>query len=123
MYDEFERAVTGKNGQKLSFLAWLSIAVGTLFALGIVAAGLTAVRVKSQIAEIAHVIEHQIESPSDPGGRGHGGEAGIPCFPPFDSSGGGRHDPPGSGVRTPLPKPSWRSSSAGPWGFSRRGRS
>jgi hypothetical protein len=62
MYDEFERAVTGKNGQKLSFLAWLSIAVGTLFALMIVAAALTAVRVKSHVAEIAHVIEHQIQN-------------------------------------------------------------
>lgn len=62
MYDEFERAVTGKNGQKLSFLAWLSIGVGTLFALGIVAAALTAVKVKSQIAGIAQVIEQQIEA-------------------------------------------------------------
>jgi hypothetical protein len=62
MYDEFERAVTGKNGQKLSFLAWFSIAIGTLFALGIVAAGLAAVKMKSKIAEIAHVIEHQIEA-------------------------------------------------------------
>lgn len=62
MYDEFERAVTGENGRKLSFLAWLSIGVGTLFALGIVAAALFVVRVKDQVVEIAHVIEHQIET-------------------------------------------------------------
>ena len=62
MYDEFERAVTGKNGARLSFLGWFSIAVGTLFALGIVAAALTYVRVKSEIAEVIEVIEHQIEA-------------------------------------------------------------
>jgi hypothetical protein len=62
MYDEFERAVTGKNGQKLSFLAWMSIALGTLFVLGIVAVALFAVRVKDQVAEIAQVIEEQIEA-------------------------------------------------------------
>lgn len=62
MYDEFERAVTGKSGERLSFLAWLSIALGTLFALGIVAAGLTAVRVRSHVAEIAHVIQHELEA-------------------------------------------------------------
>jgi hypothetical protein len=62
MYDEFERAVTGKSGERLSFLAWLSIALGTLFALGIVAAGLTAVRVRSHVAEIAHVVQHELEA-------------------------------------------------------------
>jgi len=62
MYDEFERAVTGKNGEKLSFLAWLSIALGTLFVLGIIAAGLTAVRVKHHVADIAHVIQHELEA-------------------------------------------------------------
>ena len=48
MYDEFERAVTGKSGEKLSFFGWLSIAVGTLFVLGIVGVGLAAVRVKHE---------------------------------------------------------------------------
>jgi hypothetical protein len=62
MYDEFERAVTGKSGEKLSFLGWLSIGLGTLFVLGIVAVGLTAVRVKHQVAEIAHVIQHELEA-------------------------------------------------------------
>ncbi len=60
MYDEFERAVTGKSGERLSFLAWLSIALGTLFALGIVAAGLTAIHLRSQVAEIAHVIQQEL---------------------------------------------------------------
>ena len=62
MYDEFERAVTGKSGERLSFLAWLSIALGTLFVLGIVAAGLTAVRVKHTVGEIAQVIQHELEA-------------------------------------------------------------
>lgn len=62
MYDEFERAVTGKSGQKLSFFGWLSIALGTLFIIGIVGAGLTAVRLRSHVAEIAHVVKHQIDA-------------------------------------------------------------
>lgn len=62
MYDEFERAVTGKNGARLSFLAWLSIALGTLFVLGIVAAGLTAVRVRHHVSDIAHVIQHELDA-------------------------------------------------------------
>jgi hypothetical protein len=62
MYDEFERAVTGRSGGRLSFLAWLSIALGTLFVLGIVAAGLTAIRVRSHVAEVAHVIQHKLEA-------------------------------------------------------------
>lgn len=62
MYDEFERAVTGKGGERLSFFAWLSIALGTLFILGIVAAGLMAVRVRDQVGEIAHVIQHELEA-------------------------------------------------------------
>ncbi|TFH55297.1 MAG: hypothetical protein E4G90_12065 [Gemmatimonadales bacterium] len=62
MYDEFERSVTGKSGERLSFLAWFSIGLGTLFVLGIVAAGLTAVRVRSHVAEIVHVIQREIEA-------------------------------------------------------------
>ena len=62
MYDEFERAVTGKSGGRLSFLGWLSIALGTLFALGVVGAALTAVHVRSQVAEIAHVIQHELKA-------------------------------------------------------------
>jgi len=62
MYDEFERAVTGKSGERLSFLSWLSIALGTVFALGIVGAGLTAVHVKKEVAEIAEVVRHEIRS-------------------------------------------------------------
>jgi len=60
MYDEFERAVTGKSGEKLSFLGWFSIAVGTLFVLGIVGVGLAAVKVKHEVVEIAHVIQHEL---------------------------------------------------------------
>ena len=66
MYDEFERAVTGKSGEKLSFLAWLSIAIGVLFVLGIVAAGLTAIHVRHKVVEIAHVVQHQMEAVSTP---------------------------------------------------------
>ena len=62
MYDEFERAVTGKSGERLSFLGWLSIALGTLFVLGIVGVGLAAVRVKSQVVDIAHEIVHELEA-------------------------------------------------------------
>ena len=62
MYDEFERAVTGKSGARLSFWGWLSIGLGTLFVLGIVAAGITAVHVKHRVAEIAHVIQHELEA-------------------------------------------------------------
>lgn len=62
MYDEFERAVTGKSGERLSFLGWLSIALGTLFVLGVVAAGLTAVRVRSHVADMAQVIKHELEA-------------------------------------------------------------
>lgn len=62
MYDEFERAVSGKSGERLSFLGWLSIAVGTLFALGIVAAGLTAVRAKSRVAEVVEEVQRQVEA-------------------------------------------------------------
>ena len=61
MYDEFERAVTGRSRQGLSFLGWLSIAVGTLFVLGIVGAGLAFVRVKSEVEEIAHEIRRELE--------------------------------------------------------------
>ena len=61
MYDEFERAVTGKSGERLSFLAWLSIALGTLFVIGVVGAGLVAVRVRSHVAEMVHVIQHELE--------------------------------------------------------------
>ncbi len=61
MYDEFERAVTGRSGERLSFMGWISIAVGTLFVLGIVGAGLAAVRMKSRVGEIAHEIQRQME--------------------------------------------------------------
>jgi hypothetical protein len=68
MYDEFERAVTGRSGERLSFLSWLSIALGTVFALGIVAAGLTAVRVKREVernvAEITREVRREIRSES-----------------------------------------------------------
>lgn len=62
MYDEFERAVTGKSREGLSFLGWLSIALGTLFALGIVGVGLAAVHIKSQVAHIAHEVVAELET-------------------------------------------------------------
>ena len=62
MYDEFERAVTGKSGEKLSFLGWFSIAVGTLFVIGMIGVGLMAVRVKHQVVEIAHVVQHELKA-------------------------------------------------------------
>ncbi|MGD2120499.1 MAG: hypothetical protein PVJ76_02085 [Gemmatimonadota bacterium] len=62
MYDEFERAVTGKSGEKLSFLGWLSIAVGTLFVLGIIGVGLAAVHVKHRVEDIAYVIKQELEA-------------------------------------------------------------
>ena len=48
--------------KKLSLMGWISIAVGTLFALGIVAAGITAVRMKSRVSEIAEEIHRQMEA-------------------------------------------------------------
>jgi hypothetical protein len=62
MYDEFERAVTGKSREGLSFLGWLSIAVGTLFVLGIVGVGLAAVHLRSQVVHIAHEVAQGLEA-------------------------------------------------------------
>jgi len=62
MYDEFERAVTGKDGEKLSFLAWFSIAMGTIFVLFIIGAALTAVKVKNTVVETLEVIEQELEA-------------------------------------------------------------
>jgi hypothetical protein len=62
MYDEFERAVTGKRGERLSFLGWMSIAIGTLFVLGIIGVGLAAVHVKHQVEDIAYVIKNELEA-------------------------------------------------------------
>ncbi len=62
MYDEFERAVTGKSREGLSFLGWLSIAVGTLAVLGIVGVGMAAVHVRSRVVHIAHEVAHELEA-------------------------------------------------------------
>ena len=61
MYDEFERAVTGRSGEGLSILGWISIALGTLFILGMVGAGLAFVRVKHEVTEIAEVVRKEME--------------------------------------------------------------
>ncbi len=63
MYDEFERAVTGKNHEGLSFLGWLSVALGTLFVLGAVGAGLTAYYVHSRVAHVADRISGELSGP------------------------------------------------------------
>lgn len=63
MYDEFERAVTGKTHEGLSFLGWLSVALGTLFVLGAVGAGLTAYYVHSRVADMAEGISTEISGP------------------------------------------------------------
>lgn len=60
MYDEFERAVTGRSGARLSLLGWVSIALGTLFVLGIVGAGLAFFYVRSQVSEVAQVIREEM---------------------------------------------------------------
>ncbi len=60
MYDEFERAVTGRDHEGLSFLGWLSVAVGTLFALGVVGVGLTAYYVHSHVSEIAEEVSQEL---------------------------------------------------------------
>jgi hypothetical protein len=62
MYDEFERAVTGKGGEKLSFLAWMSIAMGTIFVLFLIGAALAAVKVKNTVVETIAVIEQELEA-------------------------------------------------------------
>ena len=62
MYDEFERAVTGKGGEKLSFLAWMSIAMGTIFVLFLIGAALAAVKVKDTVVETIEVIEQELEA-------------------------------------------------------------
>jgi hypothetical protein len=62
MYDEFERAVTGKSREGLSFLGWMSIALGTLFVVGIVGVAMAAVHIKSQVVHIAHEVAHELEA-------------------------------------------------------------
>jgi len=60
MYDEFERAVTGRSREGLSFLGWLSIALGTLFAIGLVGAGLTAFYVHSRVTDAMDQISREV---------------------------------------------------------------
>ncbi|MFC1661996.1 hypothetical protein ACFL3S_11200 [Gemmatimonadota bacterium] len=49
MYDEFERAVTGKARRGLPFLAWVGIFVGLLFVMGVVGVGFAISRVASHV--------------------------------------------------------------------------
>lgn len=62
MYDEFERAVTGKSHEGLSFLGWLTVALGTLFTLGVVGAGLTAYYVHARVSDFADEISRGASS-------------------------------------------------------------
>lgn len=61
MYDEFERAVTGKPKKRLPFLAWVGIALGLFFVLGVVGVGFAAHRVASHVE---HFVEEFEGSPA-----------------------------------------------------------
>jgi hypothetical protein len=51
MYDEFERAVTGKSRRGLPVLAWVGIIVGLLFVMGVIGVGFAVHRVASHVEE------------------------------------------------------------------------
>lgn len=57
MYDEFERAVTGKSRKGLPLLAWVGIALGLFFVLGVVGVGFAAYRVASHVEEFVEEFE------------------------------------------------------------------
>ncbi len=53
MYREYERVVTGKSGQGLSFLGWLALSLGALFVLGVVGVGAAAFYVRNRVQEFS----------------------------------------------------------------------
>jgi len=61
MYDEIERAVTGKSPRGISFLGWVGIVLVLLFMFGTVGAGWAFFRVKSEVEEIAREIRREVE--------------------------------------------------------------
>jgi hypothetical protein len=55
MYDEYERALTGKTGPRgLSPLGWLGVSVGMLMLVGAVGVGYGMIRVASRVRHVAH---------------------------------------------------------------------
>ncbi len=61
MYDEFERAVTGKSRSGPSPLGWVFIAVGILFLIGVVGAGATAFYVHRKVEQFAGGLVRQFQ--------------------------------------------------------------
>jgi hypothetical protein len=61
MYDEFERAVTGRSRKGPSLLGWMFIALGTVFVVGIAGMGLAAFYVHRQVEEFASGLVRQLQ--------------------------------------------------------------
>ncbi len=61
MYREYERAVTGRSGEGLSFMGWITVALGTLFALGAVGAGLAAVHLHNRVEHVARTVVRELD--------------------------------------------------------------
>ena len=61
MYDEFERAVTGRTRVGPSPLGWVLIAVGVLFVMGIVGTGMAAFYVHRKVEQFAGGVVRQIQ--------------------------------------------------------------
>jgi hypothetical protein len=61
MYDEFERAVTGRTRGGPSPLGWVLIALGVLFVMGIVGTGVAAFYVHRKVEQFASGVVRQIQ--------------------------------------------------------------
>ncbi len=61
MYDEYERAVTGGHREGISVLGWIAIALGTLFALGIVGVAAVTIAVKNQVTDFAEEVRREVQ--------------------------------------------------------------
>lgn len=60
MYDEFERAVTGRSRKGMPFLAWAGAILFFVVAFGIAGAGWAALRVKSEVEETIRRVEREV---------------------------------------------------------------
>lgn len=68
MYDEFERAVTGRSRGGPSLLGWVVISVGILFVVGMAGMGMAAFFVHRQVEHFAGGLVRQLEGgPADVG--------------------------------------------------------
>jgi len=61
MYDEFERAATGRSGPRISFLGVVAIAFGIVLVLGAIGVGYAVKRTVHRVQDLAHEVVQRLD--------------------------------------------------------------